>query len=135
MDLRQLHLESEISFKTSRSGGSGGQNVNKVSTKVELNFSIAHSQLLTDEQKSVLLQKLASKLNKEGILQLVSQSERTQLGNKKVVLDKFYTLLQKSFIVPKKRKATKPSKSAKEKRLFTKKRNAEIKKMRRKDVE
>ena len=132
MNLKDLRLETELTFKTSRSGGSGGQNVNKVSTKVELNFDIPASQILTDEQKILLLEKLANKLTKEGILQIISQTERTQLGNKKGALKKFYSIIEKCFIKPKKRKPTKPSKAAKEKRLLTKKRRAEIKKMRKK---
>lgn len=135
MNIKSFHLESELTFKTSRSGGSGGQNVNKVATKVELNFNIAESRILTDEQKNVLLDKLANKLTKDGSLQIISQTERTQLGNKRVTLVKFYTILTRAFIKPKKRKPTKPTKGAKEKRLFTKKRNAEIKKTRRKGME
>ncbi len=135
MNFRDSNIATELSFKTSRSGGSGGQNVNKLSTKVELNFDIAASLILTDEQKNVLLEKLGSRLTKEGMLQIVSQTERTQLGNKKAALDKFYKIISQAFIKPKKRKPTKPSKSSKEKRLFTKKRNAEIKKMRRKGME
>jgi ribosome-associated protein len=130
MDHQLPDLGPEISFKTSRSGGKGGQNVNKVSTKVELNFDIAASLLLSDDEKAILLSKLTDKLTKEGLLQIVSQSERTQLGNKRVALDKFYTLLNTCFIIRKKRKPTKVPKGVKEKRLLAKKRNAEVKKLR-----
>jgi ribosome-associated protein len=130
MDHELPDLGPEISFKTSRSGGKGGQNVNKVSTKVELNFDIAASLLLSDDEKAILLSKLTDKLTKEGILQVVAQSERTQLGNKRVALDKFYALLNNCFIVRKKRKPTKVPKGVKEKRLLAKKRNAEVKKLR-----
>ncbi len=135
MKILRPQLDSELQFKTSRSGGSGGQNVNKVSTKVELNFDIEASNILTSEQKQILLEKLSSKLTKEGLLQVVSQTERTQLGNKNKVIEKFYKLIEKAFHVPKKRKPSKPSKAAKEKRLLTKKRNSEIKKMRNKRIE
>lgn len=127
-------LFSELSFKASRSGGAGGQNVNKVSTKVELLFTIADSLILTDEQKLLLTDKLASKLSAEGILRVVSQSERTQLGNKKAALEKFQLMIEKCFEVRKIRRPTKVSKGAKERRLKTKKRDSEIKQSRRKDL-
>jgi len=124
-------LESEITFKTSRSGGSGGQHVNKVSTKVELDFDVANSRMLSEEQKAVLLEKLASRLTTTGMLQIISQSGRSQSGNKKEALEKFRELIASSFIVRKKRRPTKVPKAVKEKRLLAKKRTAELKKLRR----
>ncbi len=131
MSLKGLKLDSEFRFKTSRSGGAGGQNVNKVSTKVELDFDVFNSSLLTSEQKEIILSKLKNKINKEGILQIVSQTERSQLSNKQIAIEKCYDLLSRCFIERKKRKPTKPSKTSREKRLQTKKRDAEIKKSRR----
>lgn len=126
-------LETELHYKTSRSGGSGGQHVNKVSTKVELDFDINASRFLTEDQKAILHSKLSSRITNEGILQLISQSERSQLRNKKVVLEKFYDLIEDAFKVQKKRKPTKTPRAVKEKRLLAKKMKAEIKKFRRKD--
>ena len=126
-------LENEITYKASRSGGAGGQHVNKVSTKIELDFDVHNSNILTDEQKEVILKKLASKITKDGILQIVSQSERSQLRNKKVVLDKFREMIADCFRVSKVRKPTKIPRAVKEKRLRMKKIKAEIKKRRRND--
>ncbi len=125
--------ESEIYFKTSRSSGSGGQNVNKVSTKVELNFDVSKSKLLTEEQKQIFFSKLNSRINSKGILKVISQETRSQFENKEIALKKFRELIAFAFHKPKKRVKTKASKSSKEKRLSSKKKHSEQKKNRSKD--
>jgi|ERR1035437_2704341 ribosome-associated protein len=121
MKIWEKDFSKEIIYRASRSGGAGGQNVNKVSTKVELSFDVLNSSILYDEEKILMMDKLSAKINQEGILKITSQTERTQLGNKEVVTEKFYKLLQKAFTKKKKRIPTKISKAAKEKRLTDKK--------------
>jgi len=123
-------FESEIYFKTSRSSGSGGQNVNKVSTKVELNFDVIHSKLLTEWQRQQILAKLSNKISKSGILKITCQETPSQFENKTIALKKFKVLLTATFQRPKKRHKTKASKNSKEKRLKSKKNRGEIKKVR-----
>jgi ribosome-associated protein len=123
-------LGRELEFTTSRSSGPGGQNVNKVNTKVTLRFDVSGSQALTADEKEILLRKLASRLTNDGVLILSSQDKRSQLQNKEGVIAKFEVLVAKSFRKKKVRKATKPSKSAVEKRITQKKRRSEKKKWR-----
>jgi len=124
----------ELQFQTSRSSGPGGQNVNKVESRVELRWLVAASQLITDEQKEILLQKLERQLTSEGFLQITAQEDRSQLRNKEIALQKFYDLLKRTLHKPKARKATKPSKGAVRKRLETKKKHSEKKANRRLDL-
>jgi ribosome-associated protein len=122
----------EFNFITARSSGPGGQNVNKVNSKVTLCFNVIDSVLLTDDEKTLITEKLANKINSEGVLQITSQAERTQLANKERCIQKFYDLVSKALIVQKKRRKTKPSKSAIEKRLDEKKKQSEKKQSRKK---
>ncbi|MCX6280544.1 MAG: alternative ribosome rescue aminoacyl-tRNA hydrolase ArfB [Bacteroidetes bacterium] len=120
----------ELVFSASRSSGPGGQNVNKVSTKMELRFHIMNSFLLSETEKILLMEKLGSRINKEGELVMVSQSERTQLKNKEAVIEKFYALISKALKPRKKRKPTRPTAAAREKRLESKRMNAQKKEQR-----
>jgi ribosome-associated protein len=123
-------FSKEFIFSASRSRGPGGQNVNKVSTKVELRFDVPNSNILTEEEKEILLIHLQKNINTKGFLIIISQSERSQLKNKEKTIDKFYALLNKSLTKRIKRKPTKPNTAAKEKRLEEKKLNAEKKERR-----
>jgi ribosome-associated protein len=122
---------SELLFQFSRSGGKGGQNVNKVETKVELLFDVRHSASLTVDDRSKLLHQLGSRLDGEGILHIVSQESRSQWANREQAVAKFAEILRSALKPVKKRTKTKLPASAKRKRLEHKKRRGEIKKMRR----
>jgi ribosome-associated protein len=122
-----IDVTKEISFQTTRSGGKGGQNVNKVETAVIASFHIDSSVLLTDEQKIVLKEKLSNRISADGYLQVKSQTHRTQLSNKAEAVEKINELVKKALEKKKARIATKASKGSKEKRLESKKRKAEIK--------
>lgn len=110
----------ELVFSYSRSSGPGGQNVNKVNTKAELRFNVMGSDLLSADEKEMVMQKLGSRINLEGELVLTSQKERTQLKNKEAVIARFYTLLNKALTPKKKRKTSRPPRAVKEKRLENK---------------
>lgn len=125
-------LSSEFQFLTSRSSGPGGQNVNKVNSKVELHFDVQNSSLLSDDQKDILLKKLATKITSEGILSVVSQRDRSQLANKGDAIEKLYLLIEKALKPVKPRKNTRPTKGSVERRLTTKRIKAEIKQNRQK---
>lgn len=129
-ELKSRNFEKEFIFSTSRSSGPGGQNVNKVSTKVELRFSLSSTSVFSEEEKQMIFTKLKNKITKDGEIVLVSQSERSQLMNKIVVTEKFYDLISQALTVQKKRRSTKPTLSSKIKRLEGKRVRGNIKKLR-----
>ncbi|GAA5039979.1 aminoacyl-tRNA hydrolase [Marivirga lumbricoides] len=130
--IKNKSFEPEMDFSATKSSGPGGQNVNKVNTRIALRFNIPESALLSDEEKALLMKKLKSKITQEGVLIIEAQEKRSQLQNKTIAIQKFYELLTKAFTKKKKRIATKPSKTADKKRLESKKQHAEKKANRKK---
>ena len=126
-------MTSEVFFKTARSGGKGGQNVNKVETMAEAWWHVDGSIAVTPEEKGWINDKLKNRINKEGYLIVKSSETRSQLENKNIALSKLQALVTQALVRPRKRKPTRPSKAAKEKRLETKRKESEKKQMRRKD--
>lgn len=129
MDKQQLY--QEVTFKNSRSGGAGGQHVNKVSSKVELIFDVESSSQFTDEQKIAIQNKLSNRIDNEGLLHLQCDETRSQLKNKELVFKRFLELIHTALIPVKKRKPSKPTKSSIKNRLDSKKKLSEKKDSRR----
>ncbi|HEY2581566.1 MAG TPA: alternative ribosome rescue aminoacyl-tRNA hydrolase ArfB [Mucilaginibacter sp.] len=135
MNFNNANLQKETFYKTSRSGGKGGQNVNKVSSKVELLFSINNSALFNDEEKALLNEKLQSRFNKDGLVQIICDEERSQYLNKEKAIERLSSILTKALHKPKVRKATRASKATKTARLEKKRLNALKKESRKKRFE
>ena len=126
------HIPStELAFKTSRSSGPGGQNVNKVETKVTLLFDLANSLSLTDHEKARIQDAMPGRINKEGILRVTSSKHRSQSANREAATERFYDLILGALQSQKKRRKTRPSKRSREKRLEGKRRRSELKRLRR----
>lgn len=123
---------SELTFKAVRSSGAGGQNVNKVSSKVVLTFDLQNSKVLSEDEKLLLGTKIASRLTSENILILNCDEDRSQLKNKSIVIKRFLDIIKNALLIPKKRKPTRIPKSVIRKRIKDKSNRSEIKQSRKK---
>ena len=121
---------SDLTFRFSRSGGPGGQHVNRRETRVELRFDIAHSPSLSEPQRELLTRQLANQMDSEGILHVVANTYRSQLRNRQDAIERFTRLIQRGLHIPKRRRPTKPSRQSAEKRLSEKRRRSESKRLR-----
>jgi ribosome-associated protein len=126
---------TELQFRTSRSGGHGGQNVNKLETRVELLFDVSHSYCISDQLRQRLLSNLSSRLDSSGILRIVAQDSRSQWKNKQIAIGRLTALFKSALKVRKKRVSTKPTKTAREDRIRTKKARGETKRLRKVVIE
>jgi ribosome-associated protein len=129
-ELKYRNFENEFSFSATRSSGPGGQNVNKVNTRIELRFSITRSALLTDAEKTLLYEKIGKKITADGDIIIVAQTERSQTENKKRAVEKFYLMLSKALTVRRRRIPTSPGAGAAARRLESKRKRSLIKKLR-----
>ena len=125
-------LSKEFEFITSRSSGPGGQNVNKVNSKVELRFPLFDSKVLTDEEKQILFVKLYHHINSDGILSVTAQTERSQVQNKEIAIEKFYQWVEIALTPVKPRRKTRPTRASNEKRLEKKQAQSQKKESRKK---
>lgn len=128
--VKNKDVTNELDISATRSGGPGGQNVNKVNSKINLRFDVKQSPSLSDEEKEKILERLGSRITNEGVLILSASSKRTQLQNKEAAIEKFNQLMGRAFTKRKARKATKPTKGSIKRRLKNKKIQSEKKKMR-----
>lgn len=129
-DSIKAQLLTEVQFSASRSGGPGGQNVNKVNTKIELRFSVLNSAVLDEMQKQLILSKLKNRINAEGELLVTSTTERSQWKNREQAVKKFFELIEKALTRPRKRKKTQPTVASRIKRLENKKKQGQKKDLR-----
>jgi ribosome-associated protein len=129
-EAKKEKLLSEVQVTASRSGGPGGQNVNKVSTKIELRFPVPASEVLTEEEKQLVLHKVKNRINLEGELIVTSATERSQWRNREKAEKKFLDIIEKALTIPRRRKQTKPTAASNQKRIESKKQTAQKKELR-----